>query len=420
MADRVKEVVAERGDHPGLVHIFSGMEGCVSFRPWHDKITGATILKPRRGQCLHYYFYFIDKELGLCHIRVPTWAPFPVQLYFNGHNWLANRLHSKGIRFTLADNAFVSIDDFGEAQKLADSFSVNELHRKLDMYARLCCPIQDSFPAGVHWTIKQIEYAMDIIWSKPDDLAPLYEELLRRSVLAVKAVDVASFLGRRWLGPDNDSEIGSDLKTRIEGTRVKHHMGPSSIKMYNKFGRVLRLETTCNDVNFFRHRRKVEHRNGTSSMKLARMRKTIYSLGMVAELFGAANGRYLKFLSALDDPTTGVANVERIARPVRKAGRNHRGFNLFSGDDLDLITALVRGEHTISGLRNSNLQRCLGKKSSQVSRMLKRLRLHGLIKKIGHTYKYYITELGRRVVVAALSLREEIVIPALRGAHELQ
>ena len=186
--------------------------------------------------------------------------------------------------------------------------------------------------------------------------------------------------------------------------------------MYNKFGRVLRLETTCNDVSFFKHRRKVEHRDGTSSMKLAPMRKTIYSLGIVAELFGAANRRYLKFLSALDDQTTGVAHVERISRPVRKAGRNHRGFNLFCGDDLDLIIALIRGEHTITGLRNSDLRRRLGKKSSQVSRMLKRLRLHGLISKIGHTYKYYITELGRRVVAAALSLREEVVIPVLNGA----
>jgi hypothetical protein len=84
------------------------MEGCVSFRPWHDKSTGATLLKPRRGQCLHYYFYFIDEELGLCHIRVPTWARFPVQFYFNGHNWLANRILPKGIGFTLADNAFLN------------------------------------------------------------------------------------------------------------------------------------------------------------------------------------------------------------------------------------------------------------------------------------------------------------------------
>ena len=301
----------------------------------------------------------------------------------------------------------------------------------------------------MHWTIKQIEYATDIVWKNADDLAPVCNSLLRRLVLAVKAVNVAAFLGRRWLDPRNNSPIGSDLKTlktletletRIEGTRVKHHMGPSSIKMYDKFGVVLRLETTTNDVKFFKHRRKVDHRDGASSKQLAPMRKSIYSLGVVAELFGAANRRYLEFLSVLDDPTAGVRDVERVGRPVREAHRSHRGLttasersgetwsepigesngrhpgggrNLFLGDDLDLIIALARGEHTISGLRNTDLRRRLGKTSSQVSRMLRRLWLHGLIKKIGRTYKYYLTALGRRVVAAALCLREEIVIPAL-------
>ena len=413
MVDRIKEIVAERGEHPGLVHVFSVMEGCVCYRPWYDQKSGMTSLRMRSGQCIHYYFYFIDEDLGLCHVRVPTWVPFPLQFYFNGHNWLANRLRSTGIGFTMADNAFVSIDDFEQAQVLADDFSAKRLHRKLDWYARQCCPVQDSFPAGVHWTIKQVEYATDIVWKNGVDLAPVYDSLLRRSVLAVKAKQVAAFLGRRWLDPRYDGEIGSDLKSRIEGTRVKHRMGPSSIKMYDKFGRVLRLETTTSDVKFFKHRRRVDHSDGTSSMQLARMRKSIYSLGVVAKLFGAANRRYLEFLSALDDVTAGVRDVERVGRPVRQANRNHRGLNLFQGDDLDLIIALVRGEHTITGLRNADLRRRLGKTSSQVSRMLKRLRLHGLLKKVGRTYKYYITPLGRRVVAAALRLREEIVIPTL-------
>ena len=412
MADRIKEVVQARGEHPGLVHVFSVMEGCVSYRPWHDKATGITTLRMRKGQCLHYYFYFIDADVGLCHVRVPTWVPFPLQLYFNGHNWLANRLRSKGIGFEMADNAFVALDDFGEAQNLANDFSAKRLHRKLDWYARQCCPVQECFPRGIHWTIKQVEYATDIVWRDGDALAPVYQTLVRRSVLAVKAEQVAAFLGRRWLSPTNDSEIGSNLSTRIEGMRVRHQMGPSSIKMYDKFGRVLRLETTTHDVKFFKHRRKVDHRDGTSTMKLAPMRKSIYSLGVVAELFEAANRRYLKFLSALDDPTAGLAEVERVGRPVRRANRNHRGLNLFAGDDLDLIVALVRGEHAITGVRNADLRTRLGRPSSQVSRMLRRLRLHGLIKKVGRTYKYYITALGRRVAAAALCLREEIVIPA--------
>jgi hypothetical protein len=83
---RIREILAERGDQPGLVHIFSGMESCPSYRPWHDKTTHRTFLKPTSGKCLHYYFYFIDEQFGLCYVRVPTWAPFRLQVYFNGHS----------------------------------------------------------------------------------------------------------------------------------------------------------------------------------------------------------------------------------------------------------------------------------------------------------------------------------------------
>lgn len=74
--DRIKQVLAERGDHPGLVHILSAMEACASYKPWHDKNTHRTFLKPDTGKCLHYYFYFVDEELGLGYVRVPTWCPF--------------------------------------------------------------------------------------------------------------------------------------------------------------------------------------------------------------------------------------------------------------------------------------------------------------------------------------------------------
>ena len=89
---RIKDIIKVRGEQPGLVHIFSAMEACTSYKPWHDKKTGKTSLKYDSGKCLHYYFYFIDKTFGLWFLRVPTWAPFRLQFYMNGHNWLATKL----------------------------------------------------------------------------------------------------------------------------------------------------------------------------------------------------------------------------------------------------------------------------------------------------------------------------------------
>jgi hypothetical protein len=147
----IAKVIASRGDHPGLVHVLSAMEACDAYKPWHDKKTHKTFLRPDSGKCLHYYFYFIDAELGLIYIRVPTWAPFRLQIYCNGHNWLARRLTAEGIGFIAEDNAFLRINDWDRAQELADGFSPKKLHHILDSYAALCCPVLDVFRQSYHW-----------------------------------------------------------------------------------------------------------------------------------------------------------------------------------------------------------------------------------------------------------------------------
>ncbi len=406
----VKQILAKRGDHPGLVHIISALEGCKTFQPWYDKEKQLAFLKMRQGQCLHYYFYFMDEELGLCYLRVPTWAPFRLQFYFNGHNWLARQLEKGNVDFTLLDNAFIHISDYDVAQQIADNFDPARLHKKLEAYCKRLCPVVQKFRSDVRWSIMQVEYATDFIFSDRKALEALYEPLIQTMVHAVKAEDIASFLGRKLHGNFKD-QLGSDFNTRILGTRIKHHMGPASIKMYDKHGLVLRVETTANDVGFFKHRRKVAHLDGTSSKKVAPVLKTIYSLGALRELLGAANRRYSAFLSQLDVPACGLGQLDKISRPVRDK-RSHRGFNLFLGDDLDLFIAIARGEHRISGFRNRDLRKFLERNSGQVSRMLKRLRVHGLIKKIAKTYKYYLTKLGRAALACALKLREFTVVPA--------
>src|SRR5262249_43183376 len=148
--------------------------------------------------------------------------------------------------------------------------------------------------------------------------------------------------------------------------------------------------------------------------KLAPLKKSIYSLGDLRGLLFAANHRYLDFISELEDPTTGTRILHRVTKTVIETGRTYKGFNFFAPTAERLFEPIVRGEHTISGLRHHDLQRVLPDQSpGQISRCLKRLRVHGLLKRIGHTYKYYVTELGRRVVLTGLKLKELFLIPAL-------
>ena len=132
------------------------------------------------------------------------------------------------------------------------------------------------------------------------------------------------------------------------------------------------------------------------------------------ELLKAANRRYLEFLSAIEDPRTGRDKVDKLSRTVRQEGRSYPGFNLFDPADEFLLRSITRGEFNISGLQNKTLRTYLPDKTSgQVSRLLKRLRLHGIIKKVGHTYKYYLTQFGKQVTTAGLKLRELVLIPQL-------
>ena len=409
----VAQVLEQRGDHPGLVHVISAMEACDAYKPWHDKQTHKTYLRPDSGKCLHYYFYFMDAELGLIYLRVPTWSPFRLQFYCNGHSGLARRLAAEGIGFTMADNAFVRIDDWHRAQDLADGFSPDLLHRVLDHYAMQCCPVPEVFGQTYHWSLMQVEYATDLVFRSAATLGPLYEQLTRQSVLSVKAEQIASFLGRQ-ITPQLAQELGSQFSTRIEGTCIKHRFGNSSIKMCDKFGCVLRVETTTNDVSFFKHHRKVEHRQGPPTRGLAPVKKSIYSLIDLREILFGCNRRYLEHLSALDDFSAGVRALDRLTQPRRVADKTVKGINFFDPVDNAMLHALQDPRVNIAGIRRADLLPLLDHISPpRLSRQLRRLRDIGVIKRVAGTYRYYLTRIGRSATAALCHLTQSVLIPAL-------
>jgi hypothetical protein len=394
-------------------HIISAMEGCDTYKPWHDKQTHRTYLRPDSSKCLHYYFYFMDAELGLVHLRVPTWAPFRLQFYCNGHSRLARQLTAEGISFTAADNAFTRIADWQRAQDLADAFSPDQLHRVLDRYAAVCCPVLDVFGQTYHWSLMQVEYATDLVFRSAATLGPLYRRLTRESVLSVKAEQIATFLGRQ-ITPQLAQEVASRFSTRIEGTCIKHHFGKASIKMYDKFGCVLRIETTANDVSFFQHHRKVEHRDGPPTRALAPVKKTIYSLIDLREILFDCNRRYLAHLSTLDDFSAGVRALGRVTKPRTIGDRTVKGINFFEAGDNALLHALQNPRVNIAGIRRSDLLPDLGMFSpNRLSRQLRRLLDLRVIKRVKGTYRYYLTKAGRAATAAAERLTRTVIIPTM-------
>jgi hypothetical protein len=388
------------------------MEACPTYQSWHDKQTHKNFLKPDTSKCLTYYFYFIDPELGLCFVRVPTWAPFTLTVYFNGHAWLATQLQARGIEYELRDNAFTHIADFATANALADQADLKSLHTKLDEFAQRYCPVIQTLQHAYQWSIRQAEYSTDLVFKQPKSLA-FYTTLLRLLVLCVQPDNIAAFLGHKLHG-NYQGEVGSRFNVRWWGRRLKHSLGPVSIKLYDKFGVVLRIETTVNDVAFFSQYREVRHRDGTHEKCQAKMQKTLYSLAPLRELLVAANRRYLAFISEIETPHVGVPLLNQLTQTRTDNQHTYKGFNFLADEDAAVLRTLLRGEFAISGLTHKAVQQALPDKTSgQVSRWLKRLRVHGLIKKVGKRYKYYLTALGRQVAAMALRLREIVAIPML-------
>ena len=144
------------------------------------------------------------------------------------------------------------------------------------------------------------------------------------------------------------------------------------------------------------------------------MKKSIYSWPALREAMRAANRRYREFLSTLDDPTAGVARLRKVTETLRENQRSYPGFHFFSAADQTLFGALARGEFNLQGLQNKTLREHLSPQTSrQISRLRKRLRLHGFIKKVGRSYRYYLTPFGKHAITTGLKLQQLVLIPQL-------
>ena len=409
----IQAILDKRGSAPGLVHILSAMESCQAYKPWRDPSSGKSYVQMTTSKCLHYYFYFIDEALGLCYLRVPTWSPFRLQFYCNGHNWLAHQLQCAGIDYELADNAFVQLSDFARANELAQALDVAQLQGKLDTFAQRYCPVVSELQLLYTWSVMQVEYATDIVFKDQATLQTCYPHLVERLIQAVKPADIATFFGRKLHGNYQDA-MGNKLDKRWLGTRLKHQMGPVTLKLYDKFNLILRIETTVNDLTFFDQRRQVHHRDGTTTIQWAPMKKTIYSLPPLQEILHAVNQRYLKFLSAIDLPLLGVKKLHQLTATQLDHNHRYKGFNLLGEEDSSLLRLLLAGEFVIQGLTNKQLRtKLVDKSSAQVSHLLKRLRVHGLLKKVARSFRYYLTDFGRQVAALALTLQQVVIVPAL-------
>ena len=147
--------------------MFSVVEPCRTFSlVWKEH---HALVRPAKRKCLQFYYYFMDRQLGLIHVKVQSWFPFPIQVYLNGHEWLARRLDRHGLKYLKSDNAFLQVSDLVRAQRLADGFASVDWVRTLGRYAQRINPLLGGLlaPMRYYWVTSQSEDSTDVLFRTP-------------------------------------------------------------------------------------------------------------------------------------------------------------------------------------------------------------------------------------------------------------
>jgi hypothetical protein len=456
------EDIAQRDQiHSGLIAVLGAVEPClaVTVRGARDRRWLQPVLEQRK--CLHLYHYYEHPVVGRCHVRLQSWYPFSVDVCLNGRLWLAKQMDAAGLAYRRADNCFIELADPARAQALADAQHQTNWLELLNGLLAPAHPLREQilkpFPnLFYYWTVTQSEYATDLLFTNERDLARAYRAFVIHGLCTFQSPDVMRFLGHhvpvktgrvdaRFRG-----DVRSDVLTRHEGVCIKHMAGFNGQKAYDKFWNLLRVENTVNRPEAFTVFRAEPApkapadlpptpRSGTATppqslppglrvrgntcvpeQKPRRswrpLRRTVTDLPRRAEVSRAANKRYLDALASTQVGTPLGEMVGPLCRPLTHDGRRYRGLHPL-GSDAPLLRVLSRGEWTIAGFRNRDIQPLLytgqprDKKAARrrcaaVGRKLRLLRAHGLIRKLPHTHRYLITESGRSILTALVAAQQ--------------
>jgi len=116
----------------------------------------------------------------------------------------------------------------------------------------------------------------------------------------------------------------------------------------------------------------------------------------------------------IDDQSAGIKKLNNVSKSITVNNRSYKGFNFFLENDQSIFEKITNGEFLITGFQNKTLrERIPEKNTGQISRLIKRLRAHGLIKKVSNSYKYYPAKYGLEVIITGLKLKNFHIIPAL-------
>jgi hypothetical protein len=395
----------------GLIGVWSCLESAFSFRAHYCKKSGYPQLQNYQTRCKHLYFYFDHHQYGFMNIRLQTWFPYHIQICLNGREWLRRGLEKEKVEFLAKGNKFLHIADYEEAQRLLNTQLDVRFANLLNEFLPIVFPMMRDV-LGPHlsyyWTMWQSEWATDVIFTSPTGLQPIAESLLRHAHLTGTSTHVLRYLDRPLtLAGKPDSRSKDQVFTRIQdfndGIRVRHWVDHNSVKLYNEQN-VLRVETTINNPRKFQvHRRKQGQSNEEPKRRLP-LRKGVMDTALRAKVSQELNDRFMNDLSLLRDETPARNLIDEVTSHQTQNARRYRALDL-TGKDRELLELIGKPRFMVSGLTNKMLRQTLANTpfgstrtekqlSAKISRHLRLLRAHGIIRKLPKQNRYQLTTKG--------------------------
>ena len=404
------------GIQSGMIGAWSCVESCSTFKAAFDKAAGFPQIKHEYSRCKHLYFYYDHEDYGFMSIRLQTWAPYEIQIALNGREWLKRLLQKSGCKYVLEGNKFLDVEDYELAQRFLDSqLDTRWIETLSGFLPKVFASMQALLGEGISytWTLWQSEWAKDYIFSDPQVLNNHMGHLLRHAFITGTGERVLRYFGHP-VRPNGQPHWAADpeLLTRVnqwyDGARIRHWMDKNSLKFYNEQN-VLRFEFTMNDPTRFRIHRTVEG-SDSGEKKLLPMRKGVADIAVRTQVCSARIKNLTEQAAVLEEDVSVGEILSKVVSPVNSNDKKFRGLDV-TGKDLALLQAVADPKYNVDAITNKHLQLALGSSpwanglsgkslSGRISRHLRLLREHGLIKKLPKQHRYMLTDKGRLLTTA--------------------
>ncbi len=372
----------------------------------------------------HFYFHIIDQEWGHITIKISGHPPFGIQVMLNGHEWVERQARRQTISFIKEGNCFVggSIQALDQvADTLCAPHAIGRVAQVCDrwVYSSGLCfalSLEEQGGSGFHYRYScyQLEYSRNLLFERGTVLDKVFQGLIDRTRSLLDGDKVKTIFGWKYR-PHHRRSHGSIPfrwerivdESAYDLTVFKVHFRRLTLKMYDKGGRVLRIEAIAHNVQDLGCGKGVEK----LSIMLGKLRR------MVIDFLNALCAAHLSFLDE------GV--LDWLPQPMQRGARRLAGVDLQKARMRAVSQAVLALAAKPDGFTSQELaektHELMGKRAPaytprQALYDLSKLRGKGLLDRVGKTRRYWCKMQGIRTLAGLFILREKVIKPVLAGA----